>query len=234
MFVANERRAGYFLLVAGLPLWVYLNRERFAIKRYRWWLMGVGLVLIAGAASSSVVQARLAMVVQEISQYIALTPEQRAGVSTSSGMRLQFYTSVWELIKQNNWLVGVGSVNFGHMFSAINYNMGTTPEHAAAYFASFQNPHNEYLFMLATKGVVGLALYLAIFGQACRLALKKEDVVQRVGMLMFVFLFMTSITFNSMMTDMEEGHFTMLVLLIFLAPKSLGLTKVEPTKLTTH
>ena len=43
---------------------------------------------------------------------------------------------------------------------------------------------------------------------------------------MFVYLFMVSILMNSMMVDMEEGHFTMLVLLIFLAPKSLTLLQV--------
>jgi hypothetical protein len=36
-------------------------------------------------------------------------------------------------------------------------------------------------------------------------------------------LFMLSITTNSMMVDMEEGHFTLLILLAFLAPKSLDL-----------
>ena len=230
MFVANERRAGYFLLAAGLPLWVYFNRERFSIRRYRWWLAGVAMVLIAGAASSAIVQSRLAMISQEINHYLALTPEQRAGVTTSVGIRLQFYTSIWELLKQSNWVTGVGSVNFGNAFSAINYSMGTTPEQAKAYFANFQNPHNEYLFMLATKGIVGLTLYLAIFMQACRVALQKEDEVQRIGVLMFVFLFMTSITFNSMMIDMEEGHFTMLILLIFLAPKRLGFFKTIPQK----
>ena len=43
-----------------------------------------------------------------------------------------------------------------------------------------------------------------------------------VPVLVFVFLFMLSITANSMVIDMPEGHFTMLVLLIFLAPKRLG------------
>lgn len=222
MAIANERRAGYVLLLAGLPLWVYLNSERFAIKQNRWWLVAGAVVMIVGAASSSVVQTRLALVMQEVQQYIALTPEQRAGVSTSIGIRLQFYTSIWELLKQSNWLIGVGSIQFGDAFASINYGMGTTPEQAKAYFANFENPHNEYLFMLATKGVIGLVLYIAIFAQACRLAMLKNDAVQRFGLLMFVFLFMLSITFNSMVIDMEEGHFMMLVLLIFLAPRHLA------------
>ena len=232
MVIANERRAGYFLLLAGLPLWVYLNRERFSIKQNRWWLMAAAVVMLVVAASSSIVQTRLVLILQEIQQYIALTPEQRAGVTTSVGIRLQFYTSIWELLKQSNWLIGVGSIQFGDAFSAINYSMGTTPEQARVYFANFQNPHNEYLFMLATKGVVGLTLYLSIFMQACRMAMQKEDEVQRIGLLMFVCLFMLSITFNSMMIDMEEGHFTMLILLIFLSPRTLGLTYDVSQKLT--
>lgn len=221
MVIANERRAGYFLLLAGLPVWIYLNRERFSIKQNRWWLIAAAVIVVAFSASSSVVQARLALVLQEVQQYIALTSEQRAGVTSSVGIRLQFYTSIWELLKQSNWLIGVGSIHFGDAFSAINYSMGTTPDQAKAYFANFQNPHNEYLFMLATKGVVGLLLYVAIFVQACRMAKQKEDEVQRIGLLMFVCMFMLSITFNSMMIDIEEGHFTMLILLIFLAPRTL-------------
>jgi hypothetical protein len=70
-------------------------------------------------------------------------------------------------------------------------------------------------------------LYLAVFGQACRVAWHKTDEVQRVGLVMFVFLFMLSITTNSMMIDMEEGHFAMAILLIFLAPHSLALLKSD-------
>ena len=225
MVIANERRAGYFLLLAALPVWIYLNRERFSIKQNRWWLLAVAVVMVIGAACSTVVQTRLALVLQEVNQYIALTQEQRAGVTTSVGIRLQFYTSIWELLKQSNWWIGVGSIQFGDAFAAINYSMGTTPEQAQLYFANFQNPHNEYLFMLATKGAVGLMLYLAIFWQACRMAMQKDDEVQRIAMLMFVCVFMLSITFNSMVIDMEEGHFMMLILLIFLAPRALSITR---------
>ncbi len=169
----------------------------------------------------------MAMVLLEINQYLAFTPEQRAGVFTSVGIRMQFYVSILELIKQNNFWVGVGSIDFANIFWMINEKMGTTPEQAANQFSGFQNPHNEYLFMLATKGLVGLVLYVGIFIQACRIGWQKKDEVQRIGLLMLIFLFMFSITTNSMMTDMEEGHFTMLMLLVFLAPASLDLIKID-------
>jgi O-antigen ligase len=130
------------------------------------------------------------------------------------GLRLQFYASIWGVIKAH-WLLGVGSLQFAEVFQQVNLAMGTTEPQR------FTNPHNEYLFMLATKGVVGLALYVGIFVQACRLAFIKTSDVQRIGLIMFVYLFMVSIFMNSMMVDMEEGHFAMLILLIFLAPNSL-------------
>ena len=115
----------------------------------------------------------------------------------------------------------MGSIGFPAAYQAAATALEVTPESWARY--NWGNPHNEYLYILATKGVIGLVLYLAVFAQACRVAWCKTDEIQRVGLVMFVFLFMLSITTNSMMIDMEEGHFTMLILLIFLAPKSLDL-----------
>ena len=218
MFFASERRAGILLLVAGLPLWVLLNHRRFSIGRYRWWLAAAAVAVIVGAMNSSIVQTRMMIAVQEIQNFIQRDPIERANDFSSVGLRLQFYVSIWELIKAH-WLLGVGSIQFADLFQQINLAMGTTEPQR------FTNPHNEYLFILATKGVVGLLLYVGIFVQACRLAWVKQDEVQRNGLIMFVYLFMVSIFMNSMMVDMEEGHFTMLILLMFLAPNKLDLFK---------
>lgn len=220
MFMANERRAGFLLLVTGLPVWIFLNRKRFTMGQYRWWLLGTGAALLIAAFSTSILSNRLLLVWQEVTQYLQRSPLDRANDFSSVGTRLQFYVSIWQVIQQH-WLMGVGSLQFTEVFQQVNLAMGTTEPQR------FTNPHNEYLFMLATKGIVGLALYVGIFFQACRLVLLKSSEVQRVGLLMFIYLFMVSIFMNSMMVDMEEGHFTMLVLLIFLAPSSLSLIQAE-------
>jgi len=223
MFLANERRAGFLLLLAGLPIWIFLNRKRFSVGHYRWWLIGGGVAVLVAAASSSIVQTRLLLVWQEVTQYLERSPLDRANDFSSVGLRLQFYASIWKIIKEH-WLLGVGSLQFADVFQKVNVAMGTTqPER-------FTNPHNEYLFMLATKGILGFVLYLGIFVQACRLVLLKPSEVQRVGLIMFVYLFMVSILMNSMMVDMEEGHFAMLVLLIFSAPNSLVLEQEPPKR----
>ncbi len=222
LVLASERRTGWVLLAAGFGVWGLLNAKRLFAGKYKWWLLGAAIAVVAVIAGSDVVHRRMALAVVEFNEYLALTPKERsAAIFGSVSIRMQYAATAWEAIKQSNWWVGVGSIGFPAAYQAAATALEVTPESWARY--NWGNPHNEYLYILATKGVIGLVLYLAVFVQACRVAWGKTDEVQRVGLVMFVFLFMLSITTNSMMIDMEEGHFTMLVLLIFLAPQSLGL-----------
>jgi O-antigen ligase len=141
-----------------------------------------------------------------------MSPQQRSQLETSVGLRLQYFVSSWSIVQDHFW-TGMGSLNFKQLFWEVNRDMGATNPKVFA-----PNPHNEYLYMWTTKGLVGLLLYLGIFVQACRLAARRSEAWQRHGLWMFVCLFLTSILFNSMSIDMVEGHFMMLVLLIFLAP----------------
>jgi len=223
LLLASERRTGWLMLAAGLGVWTLLNARRLLAGKYKWWLLLALVAAFGVVASSGVVHRRMALAMVEFNQYLSMTPQERATVTGAVSIRLQFASTMIELVTKSNWWIGVGSLGFTEAFHAAAARMGVTPEAGAAY--NWGNPHNEYLFMLATKGVVGLVLYLAIFAQACRVAWGKLDEVQRIGLVMFVFLFMMSITSNSMMIDMEEGHLTMMILLIFLAPKSLDLIK---------
>ena len=225
LFFASERRTGWLLLVAGFLVWGFLNIKRLFAGKYKWGLLFVAVSIVIFVAGSDVVHRRMATAMWEFNQYVLMTPQERAGVTGSVSIRMQFVSSMVELIKHGNWWIGVGSLGFTDAFHSAAERLGVTPEAAAVY--NWSNPHNEYLYMLATKGVVGLMLYLAIFLQASRMAWYKTDEVQRVGMLMYVFLFMFSITTNSMAIDMEEGHFMMIMLLIFLAPKDLALAQAR-------
>lgn len=217
LFFASERRTGYLQFFAGLVIWTGLNYHRLKSFKNRRWLWGAALLILLLVAASPIVQRRIAAVWFEIQQFIGQTDEQRTAKETAVGIRLQYYVSVWALITQSSWWTGVGTIDFPQKFWLINQSMGALDSKL------FSNPHNEYLYMLATKGVIGLLLYIAIFVQACRLAWDKKDELQRVALLVFVFLFMLSITTNSMMIDMEEGHLTLMILLIFLAPNCLDL-----------
>jgi O-antigen ligase len=222
LFLASERRTGWLLLMAGVGVWCLLNTKRLFTGQYKWWLMLAALGVVGVVVSSDVVSKRMGLAVIEFNQYLSMTPQERsAAIFGSVSIRMQYAATACEAIKQSNWWLGVGSIGFPQVYQAAATALEVTPESWVRY--NWSNPHNEYLYILATKGVIGLMLYLAIFGQACRVAWGKADEVQRIGLVMFVFLFMLSITTNSMMMDMEEGHFTLLILLVFLAPKTLDL-----------
>jgi O-antigen ligase len=228
LFIASERRTGYLQLVAGFVVWISLNYKRLLVGKYKWWIGLGGLCVLLIALASPVVQSRMEMALFEVNQYFDQTSVERANNATSVGIRMQFYVSAWAVVVDHLW-IGVGSIDFPVLFQNMNAGMGGVTN-----LSVFTNPHNEYIYILATKGIVGLTLYLAIFVQACRMASEKTDEVQRLGLWVFVFLFMLSITTNSMMIDMEEGHFTMLILLIFLAPKSLDLVDFRAKNGGTH
>ena len=219
LFLASERRTGWLLLVAGFVVWAGLNRERLIIKGHRKWVFVVLISVVAMMFGSKIVRERFTSAGQSIQLFVSQTTPERIATLTPVGLRMQYVDSSIDLVKQSGWL-GVGSLNFREAFWRANGSVEGME-------SKYSNPHNEYLYMLATKGGLGLMLYLAIFAQACRIALKKKDEVQRVGMLMLVFLFMLSITANSMMIDMKEGHFAMLMMLVFLAPRELNLLGKE-------
>ena len=215
LFGASHRRTGWILLLVGFMVWIFLNRERLIAKSHRRWVFIAALLVIMLMVLSKTVHERIGLIGYEVRLFTSQTTEERITKITSVGIRMQYAVSSLQLIKESS-LLGVGSLNYGDAFWRVN-------ESVEGMQSQYSNPHNEYLYMLATKGGLGLVLYLAIFAQACRMALKKKDEVQRVGMLMMVFLFMLSITTNSMMVDMKEGHFAMLMMLVFLAPRELNL-----------
>jgi O-antigen ligase len=218
LLLASTRRTGYVLLGAGSVLLLIFEWMRQP-KQHRMKYFFAGLLLVTGlllfAMLSPNVQSRMATMMTEYRQYFDATTEERSRMATSIGLRLQYVYSSWLIIQDHFWM-GVGSLNFKPLFWQVNQALGATDP---VIFAP--NPHNEYAYMWATKGLIGLGLYLGIFIQACRIAAHRADAWQREGLWLFVFLFAISIAFNSMSIDMVEGHFMMLVLLTFLAPKQI-------------
>jgi len=215
LFFAAHRRTGYVLLAAGSLVMVILFwQSQTGRRRLAALLAGLavlaGLMLLAGL--SPTVHARVGLFFTEYQQFFEMAPAQRSQLETSVGLRLQYFVSSWQIVQNHFWL-GAGSLNFKPLFWEVNHAMGATNP---VIFAP--NPHNEYLYMWCTKGLIGLLLYLGIFVQACRMAAQRQEPWQRHGLWVLVCLFLTSIVFNSMSIDMVEGHFMMLVLLVFLAP----------------
>jgi O-antigen ligase len=214
LFFASERRTGWVLLLAGFVVWAVLNRARLGVNSHRKWIVGIVVAVVSLMGSSTKLHVRVAQVGSDVQLFMSQTTQERVTKSTSVGIRMQYALSAVDLVQQNGWL-GVGSLNFREAFWRANGGVEGLE-------SQYSNPHNEYLYMLSTKGWIGLLLYLSVFAQVCRMAMKKTNEVQRISMLMMVFLFLLSITTNSMMTDMKEGHFAMLMMLVLLAPRELN------------
>ena len=75
------------------------------------------------------------------------------------------------------------------------------------------NPHNEYLYVTAGLGIVGLVLYLALQARVILDGRLLPNDTQRKILWMAMLIFLVSILFNSMLIDMVPGHFYALVLL---------------------
>ena len=216
LFWGSDRRTGYVLLIVGSVLLFILVYQHQSGRRRIFFMLG-GLVLLAGlvffASLSAKVQARAFLFVTEYHEFLQMSTIERSRIETSVGLRLQYFISAWKIIQDHFWL-GTGSLNFKQVFWEINKEMGATNPIVFA-----PNPHNEYLYTWATKGLIGLLMYLGIFFQACQIARQRTDIWQRHGLWLLVALFLTSIFFNSMSIDMVEGHFMMLIMLILLAPR---------------
>ena len=214
LFFASTRRTGYVLLVAGSVFMLFLMWHSHTGRRLVYLLTGVAVLaaLLLLAALSPTVHQRVDLFFTEYQQFFQMSPNERSRLETSVGLRLQYFVSSWAIVQDHFW-TGVGSLSFKPLFWEVNRYMGATNPNVFA-----PNPHNEYLYMWTTKGLLGLLLYLGIFVQACRMAAQRGERWQRQGLWLLVCLFLNSNLFNSMSIDMVEGHFMMLVLLIFLAP----------------
>ena len=230
LFFASTRRTGYVLLFVGgalLFILLYLEQPKQRKKHILWIGVCVVLALFCFAALSPKVHERTLLVFSEYEEFFRMSPRERSQLETSVGLRLQYVVSSLKIVGDHIWF-GVGSITFKPLFWEINQAMGATNPLIFA-----PNPHNEYLYVWATKGLLGMGLYLAIFIQACLIASKRKSTWQRHGMWIFVCLFLVSIFFNSMSIDMVEGHFMMLVFLCFLAPQNLGVSTSSEEKKTS-
>ena len=175
----------------------------YALRGYRGLLaatiVGVlGAVLVYQVSDSA--RARVDRALLEYSAWMrddpsfAMTP--RAGGEVSSiGPRLTFYRETIRIIGGHP-LAGVGTGGFPKAYAEKVRETGST---------EVQNPHNEYLLVMAQNGVVGLLLLLYLFWRhwqsAPRLAAPLDTHLAR-GLLLTIAV---GCLFNSFLLDHTEG-----------------------------
>ena len=147
-----QGRTGYVVL-AGLAILAF--QMFFGWRGILAAIVGLCLIFPAAYQISSSFHERVDLTVSSVTQW---NPSV-AVVNDAVGWRLEYYYHTAEII-QDHPLIGVGTGGFVQAYRARAEPAGLDiPPH----------PHNQYLFILAQVGIVGLGLLLWLFAQQWRL-----------------------------------------------------------------
>jgi O-antigen ligase len=140
-------RSGHLAFIVLSPVMLY---QMLGKKRLIWIAVGA-VALMALLFSSSTVRDRAALAVDEVRAYY-----DEGKVDTSVGMRLHMYDGAWRIFMEHP-VIGAGTGG---------YEIEMDKRAASSNLPSFAHPHNSFLYMAASYGVVGLGVFvwmLAVF-----------------------------------------------------------------------
>lgn len=139
--------------------------------------MLLSTTLVAGIAtvsytSNDYLQQRVDAAAHEIAHHEELT-------NTSTGLRLRFYANSLRLFAEQPFL-GVGAGDFEAEYTRVN-------ERYSPNWVATNNPHNQYLFVLTTTGLLGGAILLLVYFPPI-LWRRRHDALAplRVGLVVFI------------------------------------------------
>jgi O-antigen ligase len=183
-------RTGYVVL-AGLAILVF-----YMILGWRGIFAAMVVLSVSFSTAyqvSSSFHERVNLAVSSVTEW---NPEV-AVVEDAVGWRLEFFYHTAEVI-QDHPLVGVGTGGFVPAYRARVEQAGfDVPPH----------PHNQYLFIMAQVGIVGLALLLWLFAQQWRAAARIDGATYRVLAKGLVVTIALGSLFNPFLVDHTEKLF---------------------------
>ena len=205
-------RSGY---VAFLVLVVWA----FAMWRgYKGVLIGFVAALALGALAfygSQSVQIRLMQGVTEARSY------QSSPDETSLGRRMVMYKTALDMIAENP-VLGVGTGGFKQHFSAI-----AAKNYTGWRAIPFDDPHNQYLFILAENGLIGLLAFLAAIGMMLRYSLKGGSIYGKMAAGCVLAWCATSL-FSGHFRTFPEGHLIAFIVGILMVNRPSGGSGEQP------
>ncbi|MCL4801824.1 MAG: O-antigen ligase family protein [Burkholderiales bacterium] len=183
-----QGRTGYVVL-AGLVTYAFAAR-----LGWKGVIAGAGLVGALGLAAFYGSDAFHDRVVQTWQEAEAARDDPAA--PTSVGLRLQFYRTSAEIIRDNP-LLGVGTGGFAEAYA--ERVRDTT-------FEPTRNPHNEYLLLGTQVGLGGLLLFVVLLGALWRACgrLPRGALEREVGQAMVIAMALGCV-FNAFLLDHTEG-----------------------------
>lgn len=182
-------RTGQAVLLVLIAYLFHMHRPRYGL------LAGTAFAIMLALTTywmSPAFKDRVDLVAVEAAHW----ENHRGDLSSSTGTRLDFYTTTFAIIRQHPWL-GVGTEGFPQAYKRQIADTSLPPT---------GNPHNQYLLTTAQLGILGLAalcwFYLCCWRQA-KAARPPFDKIA-VGILC---VYVIANLFNSFMLDLSERLF---------------------------
>ena len=181
-------RTGFVVLAV---LGAYLLFWRFGRKGILIAALGLALSVTAAYQWSNPFHQRIQETIAEADGW-----QEGKGDQTATGLRLDYYSNTLAIIKDHPWL-GVGTGGFERAYAEKIRDTRMLPSN---------NPHNQYLLIMAQLGMAGLVvlifLYAVFWRQAGKLGAPFQQIARGV-----LLAFLVGNLFNSFMLDSTERMF---------------------------
>jgi len=181
-------RTGFVVLAV---LGAYLVFRRFGRKGILIAALGFALAVTAAYQWSGSFHQRIQETVAEAEAW-----QQGKGDETATGLRLDYYSNTLAIIKAHPWL-GVGTGGFERAYAERIRDTRMLPSN---------NPHNQYLLILAQLGPAGLGVLLLLYAVFWRQAGKLASPFQQIARGVLLAMLAGNL-FNSFMLDFTERMF---------------------------
>ena len=148
MLLSLSRTAWFGMLITVIVLSYVLVKNR---KYFHVLMVALALTGFAAYGTSHIVQSRINLIFSEISLFFS------GQAQTNIGERFLMWKAAFKMFLSHPFF-GVGT---GDYVATMNRYMSTGE--FPPYLAMFNQPHNMYLFALATNGLIGLGVFLYLF-----------------------------------------------------------------------
>jgi O-antigen ligase len=191
LFMVAGRTGHVIAAVLGVYYFFTWDRKRSLVAG------GVVLILLGAFAwfnPSNPLFSRAQTAIEEVREWDYGKP---ADITSSSGLRLEWFFNSLQIIRQNP-VLGTGTGSFKATYGRFVEGTRMIPT---------DNPHNEYLMTAVQFGFMGLLVLLIFFGIQWYQAGSLKDREQTLMARGFVLLMMTACLTASPLQDSSEGWF---------------------------
>ena len=199
LFLMDGRTGYVVVLCVSLGL-------AFLYAGKNWKKIVVGVVVVCAAFAviyqcSGTLKKRSEGVVSEVSTY-SQTQELN-----SSGTRLTFYKAGLEMFLKHP-ILGTGTASFAENFVPTAHRVASADD--PEFYNVRAQPHSEVVLMAVQLGMIGLGLYFALLATLGLVFIKRKS-YQADLLFLLCISFAIPACFNSLMWDVTEGHWFVLL-----------------------